>query len=299
MAGKAIMVSGSTWEARLPDFPIVDAHVHLYDPEYLSYPWMKDVPVLNKLHDTAYYSERSAPVKVEKLVFVEVDVAAGSHIDEARWVEEQAKGDARVQALVASAPLERGAAIEADIAALARLPHVRAIRRLIQNFPEPGWCLKPGFVEAVKLLPRYGLGFDLCIFHTQMRDTIELVSRCPEVSFILDHIGKPGIKAGIREPWWHEIDELAQLPNVVCKVSGVVTEADHRTWTYDQVAPYISRVLDVFGFERCAFGSDWSVSELATTYADWVAVVDRVTAGAGRAELEDLYRNTATKFYRL
>jgi L-fuconolactonase len=283
----------------LPDFPIVDAHVHLYDPEYLSYPWMKDAPLLKKLHDTAYYSERSAPVKVEKIVFIEVDVADGSHIDEAHWVEEQAKGDSRVQGIVASAPLERGLAIEGDIAALARLPHVRAIRRLIQNFPEPGWCLKPGFVEAVKLLPRYGLGFDLCIYHPQMRDTIELVSRCPEVSFILDHIGKPGIKAGIREPWWQEIEELSQLPNVVCKVSGVVTEADHRNWTYDQVAPYISRAIEVFGFARCAFGSDWPVSELATTYADWVAVVDRITAGASRAELEDLYRNTATRFYRL
>jgi L-fuconolactonase len=288
-------------EAALPDFPIVDAHVHLYDPEYLTYPWMKDVPLLNKLHDTAYYSERSAPVKIDKLVFVEVDVADGSQVEEARWVENQAKNDARVQGLVVSAPLERGpAAVEADIAAMARLPHVRAVRRLIQGHAaEPGWCLRPDFVEAVKLLPRYGLGFDICIFHPQMRDAIELVSRCPEVSFILDHIGKPGIKAGIREPWWHEIAELAELPNVVCKISGVVTEADHQSWTYDQIAPYVSRVLEVFGFDRCAFGSDWSVSELATTYADWVAVVDRITAGASRAELEGLYRDTATRFYRL
>jgi L-fuconolactonase len=92
---------------------------------------------------------------------------------------------------------------------------------------------------------------------------------------------------------------MAQLPNVVCKISGVVTEADHQSWTYDQIAPYVSRVLAVFGFDRCAVGSDWPVSELATTYADWVAVVDRITAGAGRAELEGLYRDTATRFYRL
>ena len=288
-------------EAALPDFPIVDAHVHLYDPEYLTYPWMKGAPLLNKLHDTAYYSERSAPVKIDKLVFVEVDVADGSQVEEARWVEDQAKSDSRVQGLVVSAPLERGpAAVEADIAAMARLPHVRAVRRLIQDHvAEPGWCLRPDFVEAVKLLPRYGLGFDICIYHPQMRDAIELVSRCPEVSFILDHIGKPGIKAGTREPWWQEIAEMAQLPNVVCKISGVVTEADHQSWTYDQIAPYVSRVLEVFGFGRCAFGSDWPVSEQATTYADWVAVVDRITAGASRAELEGLYRDTATRFYRL
>ncbi len=283
----------------MPDFSIVDAHVHLYDPETLSYPWMKDVPLLNKLHDPAYYSERSAPVKVEKLVFVEVDVVAGSHIDEARWVEEQARGDGRIQGMVASAPLEKGPAIEADIAALARLPHVRAIRRLIQAHSEPGWCLRAPFVDAVKLLAKYNLGFDICIYHPQMLDAIELVKRCPEVNFILDHVGKPGIKAGMREPWWSEIKDLAALPNVVCKISGVVTEADHREWTYDRVAPYVARAIEVFGFDRCAFGSDWSVSELATTYADWVAFVDRVTAGASAEDLQNLYRNTATRFYRL
>ena len=88
--------------------------------------------------------------------------------------------------------------------------------------------------------------------------------RCPEVSFILDHIGKPGIKAGIREPWWSQMQELAELPNVICKISGVVTEADHKTWTYDQVAPYVARAIECFGFDRVAFGGDWPVSELAT-----------------------------------
>ena len=284
----------------MPDFPIVDAHVHIYDPTRLNYPWMKDAPLLNKPHLPSYYRERSAPVTIDKFVFVEVDVAPGANLDEARWVSETAKSDPRLQAIVAAAPLEKGKAVEDDIAALSRLPLVRAVRRLIQHHvTEPGWCLRPAFVEGVKLLGKYKLGFDICILHPQLADAIELVRRCPEVNFILDHIGKPGIKAGIREPWWQQMRELAALPNVVCKISGVVTEADHKNWTYDQVAPYVAHSIECFGYDRCAFGSDWSVSELAVRYADWVALVDRVTAGESRENLQKLYRDTAIRFYRL
>jgi predicted TIM-barrel fold metal-dependent hydrolase len=227
-------------------------------------------------------------------------VAPGQHLDEARWVAAAAKSDQRIQGIVASIPLEQGAAAEADIAAFATMPLARGVRRLIQpHVAEPGWCLRLDFVSGVKLLPKYGLPFEICILHPQMGDAIELVRRCPEVAFILDHIGKPGIKAGIREPWWEQIRELAELPNVVCKVSGVVTEADHNSWTYDQVAPYIERAVESFGFDRVMFGGDWPVCELATGYENWVSTLDQAVSGASRADLEKLYRNNAIRAYRL
>ena len=285
----------------MPEFPIVDAHVHLYDPGAITFDWMKDVPLLNKPHLPVYYDERTAPIVVDGIVFVEVDAANGEHVDEALWVSEIARSEPRLQAMVASVPMERGpAAVEADIAAIARLPVVRGIRRLIQaHADEPGWCLQPEFVEAVRLLPAYDLTFDICIFHSQMGDAIELVRRCPEVSFILDHIGKPGIRDGIRDPWWAQMRELAGLPNVICKISGVVTEADHKTWTYDQVAPYIAHAIECFGFDRVVFGGDGPVAEQAIRYAEWVGVVDRVTAGTSAAELRKLYRDNAIRFYRM
>jgi L-fuconolactonase len=284
----------------LPDFPIVDTHVHLYDPNVLSYPWVAGVPLLNKAYLPEDYSRLSAGLEIEKLVFVEVDVADGQNLDEARWVAAQADRDPRIAGIVAAMPMERGTAIEAQLAQYATLPLARGVRRLIQHHVgEPGWCLRPPFVEAVQLLPRYGLSFDLCIFSPQLADTIELVRRSPETRFVLDHIGKPQIKAGIREPWWSEIAELAAEPNVFCKISGVVTEADHKAWTYDQVAPYVARAIECFGFDRSMFGSDWPVSELAVTFAGWVDLVDRVTVGASPAELRNLYRDTATAFYRL
>ncbi len=284
----------------MPDFPIVDAHVHLYDPDAIDYPWMKGVPRLNSLHGPAEYTAATGGVAVDRLIFVEVDAAGGRHLDEAVWVEAAARDDSRIGAIVASMPLERGAAAEPDIAAFARMPMARAVRRLIQGHVDaPGWCLRPDFVAGVKLVAKYGLGFEICIVHPQMADAIELVRRCPEVSFILDHIGKPGIKEGLRQPWWSQMRELARLPNVVCKVSGVVTEADHESWTYDQVAPYVAHAIESFGFDRVAFGGDWPVMELATRYPDWVATVDRITAGATAQELSQLYRDTAIACYRL
>ena len=284
----------------MPDFPLIDAHVHLYDPGAIRYAWMQNEPRLNSRHASAEFTAAICHLVVEKLIFVEVDAAPGEELAEARWVAAASHEDVRIQGMVGSIAVEKGAAAEHDLIEFCKLPHARGVRRLIQgHVKEPGWCLKPDFVAGVQAVGRHGLSFELGIVHPQMVDAIELVRRCPEVHFMLDHIGKPGIRDGLREPWWSEMRTLAALPNVVCKVSGVVTEADHRAWTYDQVAPYIAHAIECFGFDRVVFGGDWPVMELATAYPDWVAVVDRVTAGASRSDLRKLYRDNAARHYRL
>ena len=97
--------------------------------------------------------------------------------------------------------------------------------------------LQRDFLEALRLLPRYGLSFDVCIFHTQLPNTLKMMRACPEVAFVLDHIAKPGIKEGLLDPWRERLREMAALPNVVCKLSGVTTEADHKAWTRDELRP--------------------------------------------------------------
>ncbi|MDQ0396223.1 amidohydrolase family protein [Labrys monachus] len=284
----------------MPDFPIIDAHVHLYDPAAIRFDWMRHDPLLNKPHGLAEFERLTAGVEVDGVVFVEVDAAEGGHVDEARWVEAEIGGDKRLRGMVACAPLHKGAAVEGDLEALAALPHVRGIRWLLQKYVDsPGWALQPSFVEGVRLLPRFGLSFDLCIFHPQLKDAIALVRACPEVRFVMDHIAKPGIKAHLFEPWASDLKALAQEPNVECKISGVATEADHAAWTEEQISPYIRHAIDCFGFERVMFGGDWPVSEHAIRYAHWVGIVDRVCAGASRDEIERLYRGNATRFYRL
>jgi L-fuconolactonase len=283
----------------VPGFPIIDSHVHIYDPVYLTYDWMRDVPRLNKPHLMTDFTRLTGGVEVDKIVFVEVDVAPGQHLDEARWVALRAQTDNRLRGMVASMPLEKGLAVEADLAAYSEIAIARGARRLIESHVEPGWCLEKQFVEGVRLLPKYGLSFDLCLFHPQLGEVIQLVRLCPEVKFIVDHIAKPGIKAGLTEPWQAQMRILAKMPNVWCKISGVVTEADHLTWTAEQVIPYIAHAINCFGFGRVLFGGDWPVSELATTYKGWVDLVDRVIAGSSEAEIRKLYRDNAIEFYRL
>ena len=281
------------------DFPIVDAHVHLYDTGRFSYAWMKNVPLLNKPHLPSDFRAACGSVQVEAFVFVEVWVDDPLQMDEARWVSSLLDEEPRLRGLVASLPLERGTAVEADLARLAELSGVTAIRRLIEREPDRDFCLQPGFVEGVRLLPRYDLGFDLCIRHFHLANATELVRRCPEVRFVLDHIGKPPIRAGELDPWREEIRALAALPNVHCKLSGVPTEADHQHWTRDQLRPYLDHAIEVFGFERLMFGSDWPVSELTHRYETWVEIVEWVASGATPDQLRRLFRDNAIAFYRL
>ena len=173
------------------------------------------------------------------------------------------------------------------------------MRRLIQNQADPDFVLRPGFLEALKLLPKYGLSFDICIFHGQLGKTLEMVRRCPEVSFVLDHIAKPGIKDVPVEPWRSEMTELAKLPNVVCKLSGVTTEADHAAWTPAQLRPYIDHAIAGFGPDRILYGGDWPVSTLAGDYLQWLTLLEAATTHFSAAERRKLFHDNAARVYRL
>jgi L-fuconolactonase len=154
-------------------------------------------------------------------------------------------------------------------------------------------------VEGVRLLARFDLSFELCVYHRQLASAVELVRRCPDVRFALDHAGKPGIRDGLMEPWRTHVAELAALPNVWCKLSGLITEADHAKWSSAQLRPYMKHVIERFGFERVMFGSDWPVSEQTHRYDEWVEIVDWALADASHAERRRLFRDNAVAFYRL
>jgi len=283
----------------MPDFPIVDSHVHLYDVERLRYGWLKNVPKIDRTHVLADFDRACDGVVVDKLVFAEVAVDRGLHLDEAAFVQRMADADPRLCGMVAHLPVEQGSAIERDLVALQQYRSLRGIRRLIEIESDPTFCLEPGFIAGVKLVGRYGLAFDICVKHWALVFGLELARRCPDVMFVLDHIGKPGIRHGLREPWWSQVREIARLPNVACKVSGVITEADHGAWTKDDVKPYVAHAIDSFGFDRVMYGSDWTVSELTHRYPTWVEILDDVVSGASPAEVRKLYRDNAIRIYRL
>lgn len=279
--------------------PIVDSHLHVYDTDRLSYPFIMKVEPLKGAFLPADYRRECRDLAIDKMVFVEVAIADDQFIEEAEWVSrEAAAADPGIAAIVAMAPVEKGPAVEADLERLATIPLVRGVRRLLENRPDD-FCLQPDFIAGVRCLARYDFSFDICIRHHQLANATALVQECPEMRFVLDHIGKPDIRGGAWQAWASGIRALAALPNVWCKISGVITEADHRNWTADDVRPYIAHAIEAFGFDRVMFGGDWPVSTLTNTMPQWVEIVERTVAGASAGERQKLFHDNALAFYRI
>lgn len=281
------------------NFSIVDTHLHLWDPTHLRYPWLDSNTLLNKPYLLDNYHAACGPVQVEQMVFLQCECDFAQFMDEANWVTSLAQGDPRITGIVPWAPLEKGDAARSDLALLATNPLIKGIRRIIQFEPDQEFCLRPDFVKGVQALPDYGLHFEICISHEQLANTIKLVQQCPNVQFILDHIGKPNIKNHLYEPWKQELKILADFPNVWCKMSGLVTEADHQHWTKEDLKPYIDHVLECFGFGRTMYGGDWPVAYQATEYPRWVETLEWAIDGCSETELKHLFHDTAIAFYRL
>ena len=282
----------------MDNFPIVDTHVHLWHPKQLRYPWLKDVPNLNKPFLLQDYSDAHQDLKIESIVFVQCDTHPDDGFKETSWVTSLAIVEPRIKGIVAWAPLEEGEQVAPFVEKLAEESLVKGIRRLIQS-EDIDFCIQPNFVNGVKTLSKFNLSFDLCIFHPQLSNTISLVEQCPHVQFILDHIGKPDIKNQLFDPWKQDIKRLASFENVYCKISGLVTEADHNLWTPEDIQPYIDHVIEAFSFDRVIYGSDWPVSTLATDYPRWVQTLTDAVAGCSTDELNKLFHDNAKEFYRL
>ncbi len=265
----------------------------------MRYPWLDDIPILNKPYLLQDYDQACGPVAVEKMVFLQAEVDFDQYQAEADWVDSLAERDGRLQGIVPWAPLELGAAAGPALEALSANPRIKGIRRIIQFEPDIDFCLRPDFLSGVRLLPQFKLSFDICIAHNQLANTIKMVAQCPDVVFILDHIGKPDIKNNLLDPWRAEIKTLSEFPNVSCKISGLVTEADHGRWTKEQLKPYIDHVIACFGFDRVMYGGDWPVAYQATDYPRWVETLQWAVAGCTDAELKKLFHDNAAAFYRL
>lgn len=284
----------------MPDFPIVDAHLHLWDPTAMRMLWIAGDPLLDRVYGLADYREHTAGIDIAAMVYVQVEVEPVYALLEARWAHRRAAADPRLGAIVAHAPLAHGATIRTYLDELVRVgPLVRGVRQVTQGEPDPDYVAQPRFVEAARILPAYGLTCDLCVKHPQLPAVIALVRQCPDTAFILDHIGKPDIAAGLLEPWRDQIRALAELPNVRCKLSGMVSEADVRRWTADDLRPYVETVLAAFGEDRVLFGGDWPVVLGASTYRRWVETLDQLTGGLTATQRRKLWADNARTYYRL
>ena len=289
----------------MPAFPVIDTHLHVWDPRRLSYSWQKGNALFDRPYLVEDYRRDCGDVEVEAMVFVEcyADFGpdGGQYVAEVEFVADEAKRDPRLKAIVPMAPLERGDRVAPVLDEMVtRFPAVRGIRRIIEFDADPrALALSPDFIAGVKLLARYGLHFEINVNHTQMDVVLDFVKRAPEVPMILDHCGKPGIREGAIAAYRRDMAELAKAPNVVCKLSDLPVEADWQAWTDADLRPFVDATLETFGTDRVIFAADWPVCLQAASIPRAVASLDRLLAGLPEAELRKIYRDNANRFYRL
>lgn len=279
-------------------FPIIDTHLHLWDPSTLRYPWLDNNEKLNRKFLLADYERATHGLSITRMVFVQCECVISQCEQEVAWVSEMAKEDPGIQGIVPLAPLEQKNVREV-LERYAINPLIKGIRRIIQFESDPGFCLTPNFINGVRLLSRFNYSFDICINHTQLPHAIKLVSKCPDVRFVLDHVGKPDIANQRFDPWKKDVKELSSFPNVYCKISGLVTEANHAQWVPGDLKAYTDHILSCFGIDRLMFGGDWPVVLQAASLREWVDTSCYLFAQLNQAELRKLYHDNALKFYNL
>jgi L-fuconolactonase len=282
--------------------PIIDTHVHLWDSSYLHRPWLEEELLLNRPYGLEQYLEQTKGLSIEAIVCVETDVLPDERLQEVRWLSDQAQQNLLIQGIVAAAPIgvEDRTVLRSFLDRLVTIDQrVKGVRRNIQGETMPGFCVRPDFVHDIQMLSEYDLSFDLCLKHRQLPDVIELVRLCPGTRFVLDHAGKPDIRQHVLDPWREQIQELATFPNVDCKISGMVTEADHQHWTAEDIASYVMHVLTVFGEDRVMFGGDWPVMLLASSYPIWIETVDLLTSQQSSSAMHTFWSENARRIYRL
>jgi L-fucono-1,5-lactonase len=173
------------------------------------------------------------------------------------------------------------------------------VRHLVQAEPDPMWLLREDVRRGLDAVAARGLSFDLLVRPHQLKAAAALAERMPNLSLVLDHAAKPQVRDGDLGAWAGGIRALAASPQVTCKLSGLVTEADHRRWTVDDLRPATDVLLDCFGPQRLMFGSDWPVCVVAGGWARWAAAAEELLAQLSRAELNQVLVGTATRVYGL
>jgi L-fuconolactonase len=277
--------------------PIVDAHLHLWDRQRLDYDWLDGEPGIRKNFLLPDYQQHTNGMAIEKMVFIQCDCRPKQYLLELAFVAEQALQDNRLQAMVAYAPMEQGPEIIKVLEIFQAHPLVRGVRKMYDH--APALCTDAGFISAVSLLPSYNLSFDISIKPGSVKETIRMVQACPDTQFVLDHLGKPDIRHGALSEFKKDIDAFASLPNVVAKISGLITEADRTAWQQADIRPFIDYAIAAFGFDRLMFGGDWPVVLLAGSYRQWLQTLWNCVDSCSEEELHKLFYQTANKIYRL
>jgi L-fucono-1,5-lactonase len=274
---------------------VVDAHQHFWDLERLEYSWMTpDLAVLRR----NYLPEDLTPLLSAAGVDRTIVVQAHRSLAEAYWLLELAAANDFVCGVVAWAELA-SPMLAKDLDELQQHAKFKGVRHLLHDEPDDAWMLRPEVVAGLKELERRGIPYDLLVRPQHLKYIPELRERCQRLDLVIDHIAKPLIASRKMDGWAQDIERVAKLPKIWCKLSGMITEAKWNNWTPEDLKPYVTHVVDCFGYDRVMFGSDWPVCKLAGSYERVVDAL-RTVLGPLSSEINaKVWGRNALEFYQL
>jgi L-fuconolactonase len=273
----------------------IDAHHHFWRYNLEEYAWINDsfACLRRDFLPTDLHREIGA-VTIDGVVSVQ----ARQTVEETEWLLSLADEYEFIKGVIGWLPLI-DPKLREYLTEFSEHEKLKAVRHVVQGEPEDDFILRPDFNNGVATLKDFGLVYDILIYERHLPNAIAFVDRHPEQVFVLDHIAKPRIRDGLVDDWAAGICKLAQRPNVYCKISGMVTEAEFKTWTVENLKPYWDMVLAAFGPERILFGSDWPVCTGACEYGRWYETVAQLAEQLSHTEQSNLFGMTACKVYQL
>jgi predicted TIM-barrel fold metal-dependent hydrolase len=295
--------------------PIIDTHQHLWDLSKFKLPWVDGAPAINRSYLQSDYAEATAGLHVVKAVYMEVDVDPSQQTAEALYIIDQCQRDdtPTVGAVISGRPAS--ADFAAYISQFKGNRYIKGVRQVLHGPETPsGYCLQPTFVQSIQLLGELGMSFDLCLRPSDLGDGVKLADLCPNTRFVVDHCGNgdPNIIAAsaelpqnpadpfshTRRQWQDDMQALANRPNVICKISGIIARVTPG-WSAATLAPTVNHCLDVFGPDRVVFGGDWPVCTLGASYREWATALREIIAERSERDQRKLLHDNAEQFYQL
>jgi L-fuconolactonase len=273
----------------------IDAHQHFWHYDAVEYGWINDsMSVLRR----DFLPHDLKPLLDESGFGGCIAVQARQTLEETHWLLELAARNAFIRGVVGWVDL-RSPDLAEQLGELTYNPTLVAVRHVVQDEPDDEFMLRPDFRRGIAQLAEFGLVYDLLVYPRQLRAAARLVRQFPWQRFVLDHIAKPLIAQAALEPWRTDIRALAQLPNVSCKVSGMVTEAHWRDWRPQDFRPYLDVVFEAFGHQRIMIGSDWPVCTLAADYGSTMRIVTDYIAQLPSDQQDAILGGNCGGFYPL
>ena len=277
--------------APIPGTTIIDAHQHFWRYDAAAYEWIDDsmTPLRRDFLPADARREMDAAG-----VAGCVAVQATQTLEETTWLLQLAHEHAFIRGVVGWIDLQGD--VDAQLASFPPDAPLVGVRHIVQAEAD-GFMQRPAFLAGIARLEASGLGYDILVYARQLRAAVEFAHRFPRQRFVLDHLGKPDVRGGEFRQWRSDLQRMAALPNVFCKLSGLVTEADWWSWTPSQLRPYLDTALNAFGPERLMIGSDWPVCLVAAPYAVTMGLVRDAIGEYSADEQQRILAGTASEFW--